>query len=158
MNDFDTAPWPTREPCSLLATLLPYADTAGVCDACGKALTGRQQRWCSVDCSRVEAPHHDWNAARRAAKHRDGHKCVQCGAPDGLDPRTYRSTLEVNHIVPRVGKGYGWGCWNHLDNLETLCKPCHLVKTKAQAAERRAAYAAADRLRLDALNGTEPLL
>lgn len=123
--------------CSL--NLLPFADTAGVCDACGKPLTGRQQRWCSFECSRVEAPHHDWNAARRAAKRRDGHKCVKCGRADEVDER-FRSILEVNHIEPRVGKGYGWGCWNHQDNLETLCHECHVEVTKAQAAARRAAY------------------
>ncbi len=27
-----------------------------------------------------------------------------------------RHTLEVNHVVPRRGGGYGRGCWNHLDN------------------------------------------
>lgn len=127
------------EPCSLREVLLPYRDTPGVCDACGKALTGRQKRWCSTACSRVEWPEHDWNAARRAAKKRDGHKCVKCGAPEAVDERTLRSLLEVNHIVPRVGKGYGWGCWNHQENLETLCHDCHVAVTKAQAAARRAA-------------------
>lgn len=46
--------------------------------------------------------------------------------------------LEVNHIDPRVGRGYGWGCHNHLSNLETLCHVHHVEETKRQAAERRA--------------------
>jgi hypothetical protein len=46
----------------------------------------------------------------------------------------------VNHIEPRVGKGYGWGCWNHQDNLETLCHDCHVVVTKSQAEARRVAH------------------
>ncbi|MGX5770816.1 HNH endonuclease [Microbacterium trichothecenolyticum] len=109
--------------------LLPYRDVAGVCDACGKDLTGRQQRWCSRACSFAEWDDHDWNSARKAARKRDGEKCVTCGS---------RQSLEVNHIEPRVGKGYGWGCWNHQDNLETLCHDCHVKVTKAQADARRA--------------------
>ena len=45
--------------------------------------------------------------------------------------------LEVNHKVPRAGAGYGWGCWHHLDGLETLCRPCHRKVTNAQALERK---------------------
>lgn len=136
MNPLDLAPWPTPAPCSLIDTLLPHRGDEGVCDACGKNLTGRQKRWCSRECSLVEWPEHDWNSARKAAKKRDGYRCVTCGAPEGVDS-LMRSTLEVNHIEPRVGKGYGWGCWNHQDNLETLCHDCHVKVTKAQAAERR---------------------
>lgn len=116
--------------CTIVDVLLPYRNAPGVCDHCGKALTGRQQRWCSRECSFVEWPEHDWNSARKAAKKRDGNRCVQCGSS---------ASLEVNHIEPRVGQGYGWGCWNHQDNLETLCHPCHVEVTKAQAAARREA-------------------
>lgn len=45
--------------------------------------------------------------------------------------------LEVNHIEPRCGGGYHWGCWNHQDNLETLCHGCHVIETNRQALERR---------------------
>lgn len=86
----------------------------------------------------VEFPQHDWNSARKAAKKRDGYKCVKCGKPEDVD-ELLRSTLQVNHIEPRVGEGYGWGCWNHLSNLETLCKECHVVVTNQQAADRRSA-------------------
>lgn len=40
--------------------------------------------------------------------------------------------LEVNHIVPREGRGYGNGCDHHLENLETLCRPCHVDETRRQ--------------------------
>lgn len=43
-------------------------------------------------------------------------------------------SLEVNHIEPRRGAGYGFGCWNHQDNLETLCHGCHVEVTTAQRA------------------------
>lgn len=51
-----------------------------------------------------------------------------------LPPLTW---LEVNHIAPRVGRGYGFGCHNHLANLETLCHGCHVDETNRQAAQRR---------------------
>lgn len=152
VTDLDTAPWPSAPACSLDDVLIPFRNVAGKCDACGKELTGRQQRWCSFECSRVQVSNHDWNAARKAAKRRDGHRCVKCGKGDDVD-HLLRSTLEVNHIEPRVGRGYGWGCWNHLDNLETLCHDCHVLVTKAQAAERRAAAEAAE----NAATGKEPL-
>lgn len=122
--------------CSL--NLTPYAETPGVCDHCGKPLTGRRRRWCSDECSTVEFYAHDWSSTRKAAKRRDGHRCVKCGAAETVD-HNLRSNLEVNHIVPRNGAGYSMGCWNHLDNLETLCHDCHVEVTRAQRAERKAA-------------------
>lgn len=141
--------------CSL--NLTPFADVAGVCDHCGTPLDGRRRRWCSDTCARVEFNAHDWNQARRAAKKRDGYKCVTCGRPDDVDDN-YRSILEVNHIVPRVGKGYGMGCWNHLDNLETLCHDCHVKVTKQQAADRRQAHKDREAADLAARTGSITLL
>lgn len=66
---------------------------------------------------------HDWALAKKAAKTRDGHACVTCGSTD---------RLEVNHIDPRRGQGYGKGCHHHLDNLETLCHDCHVLVTREQ--------------------------
>lgn len=43
--------------------------------------------------------------------------------------------MEVNHIAPRNGGGYGTGCHNHLSNLETLCHLCHVQVTKNQRIE-----------------------
>lgn len=118
---------------------LPHEDQKGVCDRCGTALTGRRTRWCSDACMYEWRQQHDWGAARNAAVKRDGHKCVKCGAAEYHGWREPEKTvrLEVNHIVPREGRGYGFGCHNHLDNLETLCVPCHRAVTNAQAAARR---------------------
>lgn len=46
--------------------------------------------------------------------------------------RRYMDTrLEVNHIVPILGKHAQPGCHHHLDGVETLCHGCH-VRTTAQ--------------------------
>lgn len=109
--------------------LLPYAGT-DVCERCGGELTGRRRRWCSTNCSYQHAMNHRWSMARKAAVRRDRRRCVTCGST---------VKLEVNHIVPRNGGGYGWGCHHHLGNLETLCHSCHVVVTNAQQRARREA-------------------
>lgn len=48
-----------------------------------------------------------------------------------------RHELEVNHKVPREGRGYSFGCAHHQQGLETLCRPCHVLETTAQRRERR---------------------
>lgn len=54
--------------------------------------------------------------------------------------------LQIDHRVPREGRGYGDGCHHHQDNLQTLCVPCHAVKgvvwRAVQEALRRAAAVA----------------
>jgi 5-methylcytosine-specific restriction endonuclease McrA len=67
-----------------------------------------------------------WTLASAAARKRDGNKCVRCGS-------TF--PLEVNHIVPRKGMGYSNGCHHHLNGLETLCRPHHVVETTRQLRE-----------------------
>ena len=44
--------------------------------------------------------------------------------------------LEVNHKAPALGAHAEVSCIHHLDNLETLCGPCHRKTTSAQARER----------------------
>lgn len=147
-------------------TALPHLTTPGVCNRCGSALTGRRTQWCSDACQDQFRAEHDWGCARQAALVRDRFRCVRCGG-DGSDARPDRwlwmqraqarrvlgieisyfdavqvranrlPWLEVNHITPRCGGGYQWGCWNHQANLETLCHGCHVAETNRQAAERR---------------------
>lgn len=135
--------------CPILPLLREHV--AGECDRCGKALSGRRKRWCSNHCAswayKEFSKHHDWSAARDATLERDGYKCVRCGAkpaivdpPQEFPPISTKPlvVLQVNHIEPRRGQGYGRGCHHHLSNLETLCRPCHVVVTNQQRKARAA--------------------
>lgn len=61
----------------------------------------------------------DWEHRRARVLRRDGHRCVQCGAPAN----------EVDHRDDPMDHAY--------TNLQTLCHPCHATKTKAEAAAGR---------------------
>ena len=60
-----------------------------------------------------------WDVLRTLAKDRDGWRCVKCGRA---------GRFEVDHIVPVVKGGAMW----ELSNLQTLCRPCHFAKTRAE--------------------------
>ena len=68
----------------------------------------------------VDYSSHRWARLRRQTFDRDGWRCVLCGKP---------GKLECDHIRP-VQRG-GETC---LDNLQTLCRSCHVAKTKAENA------------------------
>jgi 5-methylcytosine-specific restriction endonuclease McrA len=109
--------------------LMPYAHAAGRCDHCGHVLHGRQTRYCGARCRNFITMQHRWTQARAAAKKRDGYACTECGDD---------KSLEVHHVIPREGNGYGWGCAHHSENLLTLCHTHHVVINNQQAAMRRA--------------------
>lgn len=121
------------KPCSVV----PYALEDGRCDLCGHWLVGRQKRWCGKKCALAYRRQHSWTHARTAARRRDGYRCRHCGT-GRENPECH---LEVNHIMPLNGKGYGWSCAHHLENLEVLCRACHRKVTAKQRAERKAAAA-----------------
>lgn len=67
----------------------------------------------------------EWEAYREATR-------------EAYDRRRSAPPLEVNHIEPRRGQGYGFGCpHHHLENLETLCRPCHVEVTTEQRRARK---------------------
>lgn len=134
-----------------------HADEPGRCGLCGTELPRMRngnihptRRWCSQECSDRYWQSHGWTFASRAAIRRDGYRCVRCGhpgygvvsAPIGTftveEARVMRQ-LEVNHRIPRNGRGYHNGCHHHQENLETLCKPCHSMETQKQHRGRRLA-------------------
>lgn len=108
--------------------ILAYAGVPGRCDLCGTVLGPKRRRWCSKGCQWEFTLNHRWTQARREARRRDRNRCTSCSSS---------TRLEVNHIVPRNGAGYGWGCHHHQTNLQTLCHSCHVKVTNAQAAARR---------------------
>ena len=61
-----------------------------------------------------------WRALRLEAKRRDGWKCVECGA---------RGRLEVDHVQPVSTRP---DLALTLSNLRTLCRACHIAKTRAE--------------------------
>jgi hypothetical protein len=127
----------------------PLADDA--CAWCAAPLPQRRRRWCSDRCNDAFWANHWWSVARRSAKRRDRYRCRRCGARQPKRPaqsahrtraaylaamRAWRkakltSRLEVNHIEPCRGKHRSLDCAHHLDNLETLCLPCHKQHTSA---------------------------
>lgn len=117
--------------------MVPYDTMAGVCARCGRKLNGRQRRWCGPDCQRVYEENHYWQLARPAALRRDHYRCVKCvrNSP-GAVRYTPPATLEVNHKIPRNGRGYDSGCHHHLSNLETLCHYHHVEVTRRQRIAR----------------------
>lgn len=127
----------------------PLAD--GACAWCAAPLPPRRRTWCSDRCGETFWANHWWSVARRTAKRRDRYRCARCGHRPPKRParsgyrthaaylaamRAWRAAkrtvrLEVNHIVPCVGKHGMLSCAHHLDNLETLCPPCHKTHTAA---------------------------
>ncbi|UBV14847.1 HNH endonuclease [Mycolicibacterium fortuitum] len=143
----------TRYQVDVGCPIIPFVDKPKACNRCGRRLSGRRTQWCSSKCENEFRENHNWTSARHAAKDRDGYRCVRCGS-DGRarvfiagsvieigmpsrGPERYERRLEVNHITPREGQGYGWGCAHHLDGLETLCRHHHQIETNKQAARRR---------------------
>lgn len=140
-NAVTTAEARSMETC----VLRPRNHGPRTCDGCGGALVGQRRRWCSDACSGRWWDNHAWTSARWEAIRRSSGLtvdqlrdlnlslfgasfCDECGEP-ALAP-------EVNHVEPRVGRGYGPGCHNHQTNLQVLCHGCHVAETTRQTRER----------------------
>lgn len=65
----------------------------------------------------------EWRRNRKLALQRDNHTCQQCGKPGN----------QVDHI-----KRYTQGGTHQLENLRTLCHPCHAHRTAQDSHENRA--------------------
>ena len=71
---------------------------------------------------------------RRAVYKRDKGKCASCGTTN----KYLRGAWDMDHIKPLVESQGDLSYWK-LPNLQTLCKPCHITKTSAEATARAAA-------------------
>ena len=60
-----------------------------------------------------------WAKVRRQVLDRDGWRCVKCGKA---------GRPEVDHVLPLHLGGDAWA----LDNLQTLCRACHIQKTRGE--------------------------
>lgn len=67
-------------------------------------------------------------ALQQACFRRDRWTCVKCG----FKGKPNAGQLHCDHIVPRSEGGP-----DTLDNVETLCTPCHGPKSQAEAARGR---------------------
>ena len=119
----------------------------GTCGACGVEMPigGRRLWCCSPECTRRYQVNHFWGYARREAIRQAGGRCRMCWpvghhgvvlASGAVAPLAAPVALEVNHIEPRRGRGYGNGCHHHQANLEPLCRPHHLGVTRLQRGRR----------------------
>ena len=64
-----------------------------------------------------------WLAVRRAVFERDGWRCVACGRP---------GALECDHVTP-LQREPGQDPWDW-NGLQTLCRDCHIKKTRRENA------------------------
>lgn len=117
----------------LACELSGWIGEPGRCQWCNKSLSTKNGRraFCSSACAKTFEKNHLWNLARRGAKRRAKYKCVRPGCTDDT------GYIEVNHITPLVGQGYGQSCFHHEGNLEALCKPHHQIETNRQREERK---------------------
>jgi len=113
----------------------PHADSVTVtCDECGEQFRRNPSKeaendrtFCSWDCysEHMTDPESDriyygsnWERQRQRALERDGEGCIVC-SNDGTE-----HILDVHHIQP-VRTFDSPEDANTLDNLVTLCRPCH---------------------------------
>jgi 5-methylcytosine-specific restriction protein A len=95
------------------------------CVWCGVKFEARGLKgFCSKACAGY-ARGGEYRQNRELALYRDGHQCVECKATE--------CPLQCHHIK-WVSRGGG----HDLDNLQTLCVPCHRQKHSSRS--RRAAY------------------
>jgi 5-methylcytosine-specific restriction protein A len=65
-----------------------------------------------------------WRRLRESILQRDQHLCLPCKAKG-----RYTQADEVDHVVPEAEGGT-----DDRSNLQSICKPCHDEKTKAEQA------------------------
>lgn len=78
-----------------------------------------------------------WRTLKRRVSERDSGCCYRCGdeQPDEADDPDGEHQHELDHVIP-IFEG---GAVEDLDNLGLICQPCHLIKSKAEAARANAA-------------------
>lgn len=107
-------------------------------------------RWCNLPITKVlkngkvskstwhqscvnEYKFYHWPSyTRKIVWKRDKGKCNSCGHQ--CDKKG-KNGWDMDHIIPLYAANYEKWAWD-LDNLQTLCKPCHKKKTATEARDR----------------------
>lgn len=104
-----------------------------LCRYCNKECKPPKRTFCSSACV------HEWQIrsnpgyARKQVFKRDKGRCSICGEAKMTDHKSRPKPLwEMDHTIP-VSEG-GGSCG--LENLRSLCRPCHLSVTKELAGRR----------------------
>lgn len=71
---------------------------------------------------------YQWQKLRKMVLQRDAYLCQECYRNKKLTPAT-----DVDHIKPKSAGGT-----DDQDNLQSLCKPCHEIKTSLESGNRPA--------------------
>jgi 5-methylcytosine-specific restriction endonuclease McrA len=120
VEEFSIASWPAH------ARMRVEQRDHGVCAKCG--------RDCAALWTKLDALIHLVYSSEPATKRR-GYRWWKLALRLGLSggySYCLRSLWDADHIVPVVEGGGGCG----LDNLRTLCRPCHKEETRALARRR----------------------
>lgn len=112
-----------------------YRTARGTCRVCREAIfnddgsPNTRKTW-HPGCLELYFLATDPGQVRAIVRRRDHGACAKCGSDTDWQ-------WEADHILPLIdGGGFG------LDNLQTLCLPCHRAKTAREARERAARRAA----------------
>lgn len=127
----------------------------GLCRWCKSEVPAGRFTWCSDACVAEYRIRSDPGFARERVEQRDDGQCALCGTETLAWEHAYQAEIErlaqetqrvhqrfralrlpdhtwADHVVPVVEGGGACG----LDNLRTLCIPCHHRETAALAARR----------------------
>ena len=95
-------------------------ESKGLCKVCGKSkekFEKLRRVYCSEKCAvKYQECFMSWVTFRIKILKKNP-KCKECGS---------KSLLEVDHIIPVAITGIVFD----ENNVQVLCKPCHLIKTK----------------------------
>ncbi len=117
--------------------------TAGQCRYCGDMILKKDgsiktaANW-HKGCLEAYKQLHWSSHTRKAVWRRDNGLCAECGSRSP----TPKGPWHVDHIKPLVEAHGDIDYWR-LDNLQTLCVPCHKLKTSSEATARASARRAA---------------
>lgn len=101
----------------------PYCKVSTCKDICEKFKNKNFKKYCNLHDSYSSMRERYWSSFRIRILLRDNHNCIKCGS---------QKDLEVDHIQALINEGSMWD----ENNLQTLCKECHIKKT-AQDMKKR---------------------